>query len=582
MSAVRLGKFGAGLLRRLAIVNVVALLPLAMLAGLQTRDLVGEASDSLSRAAMARTVQAAQQEIKLIGTAQTLARTLGAMMPRVLDDAPTCIRMMDDAASAYPEFSLIAYISLSGQMECASGGRTHDFSGNPFFARLAEKSDPRLVLNPSGPVSGYAVLGASHPVFSPGGNQIGLVAISVPHQAIVAPSVSARDTLKETPVALITFDKDGTILTHSVDLDVASALLPAGGSLAALARTGAQTFADHSSGGHHRIFSVAPITSELFLLGVWSPANQNTFIDPSIASWLLAGLLILSGLLAAAFAAERLVIRHVRSLSRAMSAFAAGARNLPHPDLDDPPAEIAELSHVYAAMTDTILRDEAELENLLHQKAELLREVHHRTGNSLQLIASILRMHLRENPDDTVRQVLEHLLERVMSLSTVHLGLYRIAGSPEVEVGALIGDVIAKVEGLHSRSGRTTMIEQDLRPLPLTTEQAVPLALLLAEVMAAFLASAAGDEALRIRVHLDTDSNRNAVLSVSGPPSARVRLTGTGGGAPDVIASRLIRSFVRQLDGDADFSEDGELLGFQVAFTIRQGSRNPESTDEGG
>ena len=570
MSAVRLGRFGAGLIRRLAIVNVVALLPLAILAGLQTRALVDEASDSLTRAAMARTVQAAQQEIKLIGAAQALARTLGTMAPRVVDDVPACIRLMDDAAAAYPEFSLVAYIPMSGQMTCASGGRTHDFAGNPLFARLTDAREPRLVLNPSGPVSGYAVLGAGWPVVGANGAQIGIVTVSVPHQAVVAPDPLSRDTLNEKPVALISFDRDGTILSHSIALEQAAALLPAERTLAALARGGAQTFDGYSPDGSHRVFAVASITSELFLLGVWSPADENALISSSVAPWLQAILMILSGLLAAAFAAERLVIRHVRSLSAAMSAFAAGARRLPQPDLEDPPAEIAELADVYAAMTETILRDEAELENLLHQKAELLREVHHRTGNSLQLIASILRMHLRENPDDAVRQVLKHLLERVMSLSTVHLGLYRIAGSPEVQVNALIAEVIAKVEGLHSRSGRPTVIEQDLAPLALATQQAVPLALLLAEVLAAFLAGADDDAALLIRVRLTAEPGKAATLSVSGPPSARVRLTGSGGGAPDVIAARLVRSFVRQLDGEAELPEDGALLTFRVAFTIRQ------------
>ena len=231
-------------------------------------------------------------------------------------------------------------------------------------------------------------------------------------------------------------------------------------------------------------------------------------------------------------------------------------------------------------MTETILRDEADLENLLHQKAELLREVHHRTGNSLQLIASILRMHLRENPDDAVRQVLENLLERVMSLSTVHLGLYRIAGSPEVAVDALIAEVIAKVDMLHSRSGRTTTIETDLAPLPLATHQAVPLALLLAEVLAAFLADAADASPLRVRVRLQAEPGKAAVLSVSGPQSAEVRLTGSGGSAPEVIAARLIRGFVRQLDGESALERDGDLLEFSVGFTVRQGSNDPAKIPE--
>ncbi len=54
-------------------------------------------------------------------------------------------------------------------------------------------------------------------------------------------------------------------------------------------------------------------------------------------------------------------------------------------------------------MTETILHDEAEMEDVVHQKEVLLREVHHRVKNNLQLIASIMNMQMRRATSPEVR-----------------------------------------------------------------------------------------------------------------------------------------------------------------------------------
>ena len=84
-------------------------------------------------------------------------------------------------------------------------------------------------------------------------------------------------------------------------------------------------------------------------------------------------------------------------------------------------------THLDVYKRQTILREEAQLEDALRQKEHLLREVHHRTGNSLQLIASIMRMHMRQEQSDTARPILQGLHDRVMALATVHMGLYQLS-----------------------------------------------------------------------------------------------------------------------------------------------------------
>jgi two-component sensor histidine kinase len=93
-------------------------------------------------------------------------------------------------------------------------------------------------------------------------------------------------------------------------------------------------------------------------------------------------------------AAERLVSRYIRRLGRAIRAFASGAALWATSD-GGAPAELREVGQAFLRMTDTILHDEAELEDTVHQREVLLREVHHRVKNNLQLIASIMNMQMR-------------------------------------------------------------------------------------------------------------------------------------------------------------------------------------------
>ena len=65
--------------------------------------------------------------------------------------------------------------------------------------------------------------------------------------------------------------------------------------------------------------------------------------------------------------------------------------------MGDAAVEIRDVGEAYLKMTDTILHDEAELENMVHQREVLLREVHHRVKNNLQLISSIMNMQMRQS-----------------------------------------------------------------------------------------------------------------------------------------------------------------------------------------
>lgn len=548
---------------------VLALLPLGLISVSQTRSIVDQAEAAMLDAVLGETVQAASSEIRIIRSAQAMVRTLAETVIPFIDDDQTCSGMMDAAKRTEPGASLVAFTPMSGLMTCASDGEVFDFSESERFQALVAEPVRRMTISRAGAVSGTSVLNISHPVLAADGEQLGIVSVSLRHAAIAFASAITPNENSRNPVALITFDRAGTPLTSTVDGESAFSHLPANHALNDLVAGGSFTFADHSIADESHIYAVVPIEGDLFLLGIWPDSDDSVLFSAGVEPFLLPVLMWIAGLVVAFLASERLVIRHLRRLVRSMRAFTGGDRNIAPLRLDNPPSEIESLAETYQQMTETILRDEAELEHLLRQKEELLREVHHRTGNSLQLIASILRMHLREDPDDEMRGLLENLHDRVMSLSTVHVGLYRMAGRADVEVDELMSEVIGKIASIHGRFGRKDAIETHLEPVLLTAQQAVPLALLLAEILSSFPGNKIAEGEAPISVKLEQVDGNAARLAISGPAIARGALTGEGQGAPEIIAGRLIRAFVAQLGGSLAVIGDGNRVAATVTFTCR-------------
>jgi two-component sensor histidine kinase len=178
------------------------------------------------------------------------------------------------------------------------------------------------------------------------------------------------------------------------------------------------------------------------------------------------------------FAAEQLVTRYIRRLGRAIRAFASGSRVVGDLDMEGAPAEIREVGQAFLRMTDTILHDEAELEDTVHQREVLLREVHHRVKNNLQLIASIMNMQMRRAKSPETKALMRGLQERVMSLATVHKELYQTTGLDRRARRRASGRPRAADRGHGLGAGRTFRIETDFAPIPLAPDQAVPLSLL--------------------------------------------------------------------------------------------------------
>ena len=554
---------------RLAFLLAVALLPLGTISVVQSYVVLHEAEARSEAALTGETMRAADHQVRMIQRAQGAAAALSQMVRPLLAEPGSCSAALADVARESGIYTLVGFLGPDLQMRCSSADRTFDFTGSaPAQAALAA-GKPLLQVNPKGRVSGTSVVIASHPVRDERDRFLGLVTISLPHSALV--SHTDTDPGQASPV-LMTFNGEGDVLTSSTGIADVERMLPRDRALKALAGMDRGfAFTAQTADGEMRVFSVVPIIAgTLYTLGSWAADSQSNRRLSTLPALALPSLMWLVCLLVAWLAAERLMTRHIRSLRKAITSFAKGSRMVDPLDFATAPREIRDLAEAFARMTETILHDEAELEDMVHQKEVLLREVHHRVKNNLQLIASIMNMQMRQARTPEAKGLMKGLQDRVMSLATIHRGLYQTTGLTDIRADELLSDIVRQVVNLATGPGRRIVVHTDFRDLRLTPDQAVPLALLLTEALTNVMkyAGAPVGQIPRLDVALWRDGPAAAVLEVTNtvgeqPPSAETLATGTGLGA------QLLTGFAQQVGGEVRIVEDGQTHSLSVRFVVR-------------
>ena len=561
-----------GLGVRLAFAFAVALLPLGIVSALQSRSLLDEAQARSEAALLGETLLAVSPEANLIRSARVAASALAASMTVLARETDACklvmSKVIDGAARAY---SFAAFVPASGETVCTSDGKPLDLTASERVKRQRTDPKPDVVVIRNAAASGTSVLAFGHPVFDLQGGYLGYVSISMPH-TVLANSEAAYSELgrvvRHEPIALITFDGAGNVLTSSTGLDAVAEALPVDRPLAALAKNGAWTFTAFSNLGIERIYAVIPLVeNNVYAIGSWPNVESAGPFSMLVSPYLMPTLMWFASLLVAVLAAERLVTRHIRALRNSITAFAAGDHRIADLDITTAATEIVEVTESYLKMTDTILHDEAELEDMVHQREVLLREVHHRVKNNLQLIASIMNMQMRQSHSEEAKSLMRGLQDRVMSLATIHRGLYQTSGLTDVRADELLSDIVRQILKMTTGPGRRFDVVTAFDGITLSPDQAVPLALLLTEAMtnAIKYASSKGPGSPKLEVTLHREGLTEAVLSISND-------IGTPVAAPEDrsgLGAQLMAAFVQQLGGRSKVTTKGGVYRLRIQFETR-------------
>ncbi|RUS59349.1 histidine kinase [Pseudorhodobacter sp. E13] len=568
----------SGLSARLMLAMGIALLPLALLTYIQTVETEEVAKGRARAAILGDTVMAAAPQIDVFLRAQATTAALAAAMPRLRADLPSCNAALTALKTeAGDAFSLIAFTEMNYRIDCSSAGRSYDVSTFPGIESWMIPDVPQMRVNLDGPISNQSILGFAHPVFAEDGSKLGIVTVSVPHVALnPIEALPYRSQPVKQPMALVTFNAEGQVLTATGGLERAQDYIPAAQPLAGFVGTSAQSFISANQNGENRAFAVLPLVpGSLYVIGSW-PADRldNRLLEFDVPAFAFPLLMWAASLLVAWLAAESQVIRHVKSLRSSIVAFAGGNRKIVPVNLGHAAAELREVGEAYEKMTEAVLHDEAEMEDMLHQKEVLMREVHHRVKNNLQLIASILNMQLRSAISPETKDAMRTVQERVLSLATVHRELYQTSGQADVRADELFPQIIAHILKIGSAPGRRYKIDRQIEKMRLTPDQAVPLALFLTEAMANVMKHAprVATQPIDVQLRLQRAEDGMAELEIVNPtepegpgkPKRPVTLVSSDG-----FGSQLLIAFARQLEGQLVRSAEGDEFRLLLRFPLR-------------
>jgi two-component sensor histidine kinase len=201
----------------------------------------------------------------------------------------------------------------------------------------------------------------------------------------------------------------------------------------------------------------------------------------------------------------------------------------------------------------------------LHEKEVLLKEVHHRVKNNLQVISSLVGMQADVSGDETVREVLRDVTYRVRSMAMVHEKLYHSESLSRIDFAEYAQSLLGYLWRAHGATAEAVRLTFDLEPVSLPVDTAVPCGLILNE-----LAGNALKHAFRGR------SEGEVTVSLHGAANGRISLNvrDNGVGLParfdwrqaSSLGLRLVQMLAGQLGATVEVSGE-KGTAFEISFS---------------
>ncbi len=163
----------------------------------------------------------------------------------------------------------------------------------------------------------------------------------------------------------------------------------------------------------------------------------------------------------------------------------------------------------------TLRESEERIKASLGEKEVLLKEIHHRVKNNMQVISSLMALQANELQDASMREVLQDVTHRVRSMAMVHEKLYQSADLARVEFADYAQTLLNYLWRAQGAASLGVRLTTDLAPVSLPVNAAVPCGLILNELVGNALKHAfSGPNGGRVTVSLCNDATGRVRLGV--------------------------------------------------------------------
>jgi two-component sensor histidine kinase len=119
----------------------------------------------------------------------------------------------------------------------------------------------------------------------------------------------------------------------------------------------------------------------------------------------------------------------------------------------------------------------------LHEKEVMLKEIHHRVKNNMQVLSSLVSLQADALDNPVMRGLFQDVRDRVRSMALVHEKLYQSESLAAVDFADYTRSLVAFLSRAHGSPETDVDLKLDLQPTSLSVETAVPCGLLLNELV---------------------------------------------------------------------------------------------------
>lgn len=207
-----------------------------------------------------------------------------------------------------------------------------------------------------------------------------------------------------------------------------------------------------------------------------------------------------------------------------------------------------------------------EIEQQNAEKEILLKEIHHRVKNNLQVVTSLLHLQSYDIEDPATRLLFDQSQYRINSMAMIHEMLYQSHDLLAIDYQKYLEQLVTKL--VRSIKGHEAAIQLDLAisPIRLNVDTAIPLGLLITELITNALKYGLdkGKESI-LTVHLTPQDVSSYLLEI-GDNGKGMEKDWTKAAPPQSLGLRLVKQLSRQLEGELLQVKERPGLHYKLHF----------------
>ena len=213
---------------------------------------------------------------------------------------------------------------------------------------------------------------------------------------------------------------------------------------------------------------------------------------------------------------------------------------------------------------------------LLHHSETMLREIHHRVKNNMQVMSSLLSLQSRAASNPAISRMLEENQNRIQSMALLHEILYQSEDLATVDFSKYVRRMAEHLFRSYGVDNRQIRLHTELEPVGIELDDALPCALLISEVISNSLKHGFPERREgEVRIVLRSQSGTGVSLAISDngvglPANLDWKTSGS-------LGLRLVRALAEQLNASLDIRSQG---GTEVQLVF-SGTRRKNTSAEG-